>query len=80
MGMGTRKSQEQQEEIWIANAELAVRETELHPDSAPRMNVDCIEEMVTDKGYRSAAVLERVKNHQVGSRIPERQQDKHLME
>ena len=38
------------------------------------MNVAGIEEMVADKGYHSGAVLERVKNYQVRSYIPERQQ------
>src|SRR6266567_2941800 len=55
-------------------AELALREIELHPDSAPKVNVKGIEEMVADKGYHSAAVLEQVKNHQVRTYIPERQQ------
>jgi transposase len=55
-------------------AALAIRETELHPDSAPKVNAEGIEEMVADKGYHSAAVLERVKSHQVRSYIPERQQ------
>ena len=55
-------------------AALAVREAELHPDDAPKVNVTGIEEMVADKGYHSAAVVERVKGHQVRSYIPERQQ------
>ncbi len=55
-------------------ADLAVRDTELHPDAAPKVNVKGIEEMVADKGYHSAAALERVKNRQVRSYIPERQQ------
>ena len=55
-------------------ADLAVRETELHPDAAPKVNVKGIEEMVADKGYHSAAAVERVKNRQVRSYIPERQQ------
>jgi len=38
------------------------------------VNVAGIEEMVADKGYHSGAVLERVKNYQVRSYIPERQQ------
>jgi transposase len=57
-----------------AVAELAVREAELHPDAPPKVNVAGIEEMVADKGYHSGAVLERVKNYQVRSYIPERQQ------
>src|SRR5579859_1359806 len=55
-------------------ATLAVREAELHPEAKPRVNVEGIEEMVADKGYHPAAVLERVKGHQVRSYIPERQQ------
>ena len=57
-----------------AVAELAGREAELHPDSPPRVNVEGIEEMVADKGYHSGAVMERVKNYQVRTYIPERQQ------
>lgn len=37
------------------------------------MNVAGIEEMVADKDYHSGAVVERVKNYQVPSYIPERQ-------
>jgi transposase len=57
-----------------AVAELAGREAELHPDSPPRVNVEGIEEMGADKGYHSGAVMERVKNYQVRTYIPERQQ------
>jgi transposase len=57
-----------------AVAELAVREAELHADSPPKVNVEGIKEMVTDKGYHSGAVVERVKGYQVRSYIPERQQ------
>ena len=55
-------------------ATLAVREAELHPEAEPEVNVEGIEEMVADKGYHSAAVLEQVKGYQVCSYIPERQQ------
>jgi len=55
-------------------AELAVREARIHPDSAPKVNVEGIAELVADKGYHSGAALERVKKHQVRSYIPERQQ------
>jgi transposase len=55
-------------------AELAVRETELHPDDQPKVNVKGIEEMVADKGYHSGAALERLRNYQVRTYIPERQQ------
>ena len=57
-----------------AVAELAVREVELHPEAAPKVNVKGIEELVADKGYHSGAVLERVKSNQVRTYIPERQQ------
>jgi len=55
-------------------AELVGREAELHPDVMPKVNVDGIEEMVADKGYHSAAALERVKSYRVRSYIPERKQ------
>jgi transposase len=55
-------------------AELAVRETELHPDDQPKVNVKGIEEMVADKGYHSGAAVERLRNYQVRTYIPERQQ------
>ena len=55
-------------------ADLALREAKLQPDTEPRVNLEGIEEMVADKGYHSAAVLERVKGHQVRSYIPERKQ------
>ena len=57
-----------------AVAELVGREAEQHPDSAPKVNVAGIEEMVADKGYHSGAVVERVKSYGVRSYIPERQQ------
>jgi transposase len=57
-----------------AVAALAVREAELHPEAEPKVNVNGIEEMVADKGYHSAALVERVKSYQVRSYIPERQQ------
>ena len=55
-------------------AELAVRETELHPETEPEVNIEGIEEVVADKGYHSGAVLERVKSYRVRSYIPERLQ------
>ena len=57
-----------------AVAELVGREAKRHPDSAPKVNVAGIEEMVADKGYHSGAVVERVKSYGVRSYIPERQQ------
>jgi DDE family transposase len=38
------------------------------------VNVNGIEELVTDKGYHSGAVVERVKGYEVRSYIPEKQQ------
>ena len=43
-------------------AELAGREAELQPDDEPKVNVNGIEELVTDKGYHSGAVVQRVKS------------------
>ena len=57
-----------------AVTELAVREAQAHPDAVPKVNLKSIEEMVADKGYHSGAVLEQVKDRQVRSYIPERQQ------
>jgi len=57
-----------------AVTELAVREAKLHPHKAPKVNLKSIEEMVADKGYHSGAVLEQVRDRQVRSYIPERQQ------
>jgi transposase len=57
-----------------AVAELVGREAVLHPDMKPKVNIQGIEEMVADKGYHSGAALERVRNYQVRSYIPERQQ------
>jgi hypothetical protein len=39
----------------------------------PTVKVDGIEELVTDKGYYSGAVVERVKSYEVRSYIPEKQ-------
>ena len=55
----------------IAVSRLAEREAELRPEDTPRVNVNGIEELVTDKGYHSGAVVQRVKNYQVRSYIPE---------
>ncbi len=60
-------------EAGIAVAELVGREAELRPDDAPKVNVEGIEELVTDKGYHSGAVVQRVKAYQVRSYIPEKQ-------
>jgi transposase len=58
----------------LAVAELVRREAELQPDEKPKVNVDGIEELVTDKGYHSGAVVQRMKSYQVRSYIPEKQQ------
>ena len=55
-------------------AELASREAELRPDHEPRVNLNGIEELVTDKGYHSGAVIQRVKSYEVRSYLPEKQQ------
>ena len=55
-------------------AEQVGREAELRPDEAPKVNVAGIEEAVTDKGYHSGAVVQRVKSYEVRSYIPEKKQ------
>jgi transposase len=60
-------------EAGMALAELAGREAEVRPDHEPKVNVAGIEELVTDKGYHSAAVIQRVKSYEVSSYIPEKQ-------
>jgi len=40
----------------MAVADLIGRETELRPKDEPKVNVNGIEELVTDKGYHSGAV------------------------
>ena len=60
-------------EAGMTVAELAGREAELRPDHEPKVNVNGIEELVTDKGYHSAAVIKRVKSYEVCSYIPEKQ-------
>ena len=57
-----------------AVTKLAEREARIHPNAAPKVNLKSIEELVSDKGYHSGAVLEQVKGRQVRSYIPERQQ------
>jgi transposase len=42
-------------EAGIAVAELVGREAELRPEEEPKVNVEGIKELVTDKGYHSAA-------------------------
>jgi transposase len=61
-------------EAGMAVAEQIGREAQLRPGDAPKVNVNGIEELVTDKGYHSGAVVERVKSYQVRSYLPEKQQ------
>jgi transposase len=62
-------------EAGIAVAELVSREVEQHPEDAPKVNVEGIEELVTDKGYHSGEVLERVTSYEVRPYIPEKKQE-----
>jgi len=59
-------------EAGMAVAEQVGREVELRPHQAPQVNVAGIEEMVTDKGYHSGAVVKRMKAYGVRSYIPEK--------
>ena len=61
-------------EAGMTVAELVGREAELKPDREPKVNVNGIEELVTDKGYHSGAVVQRVKSYEVCSYVPEKQQ------
>jgi transposase len=61
-------------EAGMAVAELVSREVERRPEDPPKDNVEGIEELVTDKGYHSGAVLERVKSYEVRTYIPEEKQ------
>ncbi len=58
----------------IAVADLVTREAEVRPGDEPKVNVNCIEELVADKGYHSAAVVLWVEESGVDSYIPERKQ------
>jgi len=55
-------------------AEQVGREAELRPKDEPKVNLGGIEELVTDKGYHSGAVVKRVKSYEVRSYIPEKKQ------
>ena len=50
------------------------REAELRPNDKPKVNVNGIEELVTDKGYHSGPVVKRVKSYEVRSYMPEKKQ------
>lgn len=60
-------------EAGIARAELVGREAELGPEEKPKVPVNGIAELVTDKNYHSGAVVERVQSYEVRGSIPERQ-------
>jgi len=53
-------------------AEQIRREAESRPQDKPKVNLQGIEELVTDKGYHSSAVVQRMKSYQVRSYIPEK--------
>ena len=55
-------------------AEQMRREAELRPQDKPKVHLQGIEELVTDKGYHSGAVVQRVKSYEVRSYIPEKKQ------
>jgi transposase len=61
-------------EAGMAVAEQVGREAELRPNQEAKVNVDGIEEAVTDKGYHSGAVVKRMKSYGVRSYIPEKKQ------
>src|ERR1700723_3234988 len=54
-------------------AGLVEREAELRPEENPKVNVGGIEEVVTDKGYHSGAVVKRMASYEVKTYIPEKQ-------
>src|SRR3989454_6552738 len=55
-------------------AEQIGREVELRPQDKPKVHLQGIEELVTDKGYHSSAVVQRMKSYEVRSYIPEKKQ------
>jgi transposase len=61
-------------EAGMAVAELVEREAEQRPAEKAKVNVEGIEELVTDKGYHSGAVVKRMKSYEVKAYIPEKQQ------
>jgi transposase len=61
-------------EAGMTVAELAEREVELRPRAEPKVNVRGVEELVTDKGYHSGAVLAEVNSYEVRTYIPEPKQ------
>src|SRR6202162_2045094 len=59
-------------EAGMAVTEQMGREAELQPKSEPKINLNGIEQLVTDKGYHSSAVVQRMKSYAVRSYIPEK--------
>jgi transposase len=55
-------------------AEQIRREAALRPQDKPKVHLQGIEELVTDKGYHSGAVVQRMKSYEVRSYIPEKKQ------
>jgi transposase len=55
-------------------AEQIRREAELRPQDKPKVHLQGIEELVTDKGYHSGAVVQRVKSYEVRTYIPEKKE------
>src|ERR1700686_1756719 len=53
-------------------AEQIRREAESRPQDKPKVHLQGIEELVTDKGYHSSAVVQRMKSYQVRTYIPEK--------
>src|SRR6266567_4430657 len=53
-------------------AEQIRREAESRPLDKPKVHLQGIEELVTDKGYHSSAVVQRMKSYEVRSYIPEK--------
>ena len=61
-------------EAGMAVAEQVGREAELRPEEKPKVNIEGIEEVVTDKGYHSGVVVKRMESYEVKTYIPEKQQ------
>ncbi len=53
-------------------AEQLRREAEFRPQDKPKVHLRGIEELVTDKGYHSGAVVQRMKSYEVRTYIPEK--------
>jgi transposase len=53
-------------------AEQIRRDAESRPQDKPKVHLSGIEELVTDKGYHSSAVVQRMKSYEVRTYIPEK--------